>query len=225
MLLRRKPRIEATISTAAAKNPARGRGNALVCVSSGCQRATKSPPGPNLQSGSTCLIGSGVIFVPSLCKSQISNPSALLRTCLRFQNVYQRLFLSARRPKLPKQKPNKNRPGLDFFHALSMAALIAGKIWDHPEKNLSPRFNQYQLATKTQRHKEKQNNPDVHRDRMTNVEYRISKDSARSPSFIIRHLLFAIRYSISISCLGAFVANRKINYRLQNWDSVRAALR
>jgi hypothetical protein len=48
-----------------------------------------------------------------------------------FKNHFQQLFLSATRPKLPKQKPNKNRRLPKFFYGLPIADLIVEKIWDH----------------------------------------------------------------------------------------------
>jgi hypothetical protein len=69
---------------------------------SGCQAATKSPPGPNLQSGSICLFLSGFIFIPLSDFQHVS------------KNVRQQMLLSAKRPKLPKQKPNKNGPIFTF---------------------------------------------------------------------------------------------------------------
>ncbi|OHB78879.1 MAG: hypothetical protein A2Z25_16050, partial [Planctomycetes bacterium RBG_16_55_9] len=61
----------------------------------------------------------------------------------------------------------------------------------------------FSMATKTPRHEEKINNPDVHRDRMSNIEYR------RWVSVFLHHSTFIIRYSIFsilFLCLRAFVA-------------------
>jgi hypothetical protein len=67
----------------------------------GSQTATKSPPGPNLQSGSACLSLSGFIFF------------------FRFSVIGQIRsvadVLSAGHINLPKQKPNKNKLLQDFF--------------------------------------------------------------------------------------------------------------
>jgi hypothetical protein len=82
---------------------------------SGCQAATKSPPGPNLHSGSTCLFLSDFIFFRL---SEIHKIRSVA-------NV-----LSAGRVNLPKQKPNKNKPFLDFFFSLGISILTDVKIWD-----------------------------------------------------------------------------------------------
>ncbi|MGB2864210.1 MAG: hypothetical protein WBC05_12845 [Sedimentisphaerales bacterium] len=57
---RLRPNAAASASTAEPSNFARtsGRWNG-----SGSQAATKSPPGPNLQSGSACLFLSDIIFL------------------------------------------------------------------------------------------------------------------------------------------------------------------
>ncbi|HCO94953.1 MAG TPA: hypothetical protein DIU00_13545 [Phycisphaerales bacterium] len=55
-----KPKAAASASTAEASNLA---GTSRRLEGFGCQAATKSPPGPNLQSGPPCFSLSGIIFL------------------------------------------------------------------------------------------------------------------------------------------------------------------
>jgi hypothetical protein len=98
-LPRFQPMIAETISATPAKTPARGRGNVLVCVSSGCQTAMKSPPGPNLQSGSICPLGLGFISI-----------SSLISTTYRRSSISSGLYRQSTR-----NHPNKNRTKIRGF--------------------------------------------------------------------------------------------------------------
>ena len=57
---RLRPNAAASASTVEPSNLARTSGR---WDGSGSQTATKSPPGPNLQSGSACFYLSGIIFL------------------------------------------------------------------------------------------------------------------------------------------------------------------
>jgi len=100
-----RPNAAASASTAEASNLAGTSGRS---ESFGCQIATKSPPGPNLQSGSACFFLSGIIFFPDCVAGLLSAIRGLdaLDTIVQIRSVAN--VLSAERADLPKQKPNKN---------------------------------------------------------------------------------------------------------------------
>jgi len=138
-----RPNAAASASTAEPSNLARTSG---YSEGFGCQAATKSPPGPNLQSGSACLFLSGIIFFPDCVagfQSAIRGRDAL-DTILQIRLVAN--VLSAGHTNLPKQKPNKNQPLQDFFFHLRVSILIAVKIWDSSKIFLPPTGRANMLA-------------------------------------------------------------------------------
>ena len=111
---RLRPNAAASASTAEPSNLAR---TSRCWDDSGSQTATKSPPGPNLQSGSAFFSLSGFIFLrfPGCVagfQPAIRGRDAL-DTILQIRLVAN--ILSAGHTNLPKQKPNKNKPLQDFF--------------------------------------------------------------------------------------------------------------
>ena len=62
-LVRLKPSMMAAVSTAKASDFTKGFDDSEDLGGSGCQTAMKSPPGPNMQSGSVSVFLSGVIFI------------------------------------------------------------------------------------------------------------------------------------------------------------------
>ena len=139
-LLRRRPKIARTISTTAAKYRTRGFDHSRVSVCSGDQWATKSPPGPNVQSGSMGPLCLGVIFVPSLILTLHSKRSSAVVSIGKARGMTQ-------------TKTEQNRRLLEFFYALSIAVLIVAKIWDAIRKKSEGFVRVCQLSLKWRIHR------------------------------------------------------------------------
>jgi len=116
--VRFKPSTIATTSTAELNNLARQLDGPEDFDSSGCQTVMKSPPGPNLQSGSACRFVSGIIFIGFLTFSKYSEYSAATVTIGKATRITQ-------------TKTEQKTAISKVFLRFQFLILIATTIWDH----------------------------------------------------------------------------------------------
>jgi len=110
---RLRPKAVATASVTESRSLTRisGRSEGF-----GSQIATKSPPGPNLQSGSACLFISGFIFFPAFRNSS----NSLSRKCS-----------IGRAHQFTQTKTEQKYAAQRLFFHLLVSILIGVKIWDY----------------------------------------------------------------------------------------------